>query len=129
MLQGAGEAFSGARRAMSAACPPCWTPPQPTPGLRPDPQQAPGEPPATGLPLASLPSAEHTMSPKCSLTAGKEYTGASPDPPNMENQGPCAPGCSGNGGSLVRPSSEALPQVNVPLGPWGICLGQGLTMA
>lgn len=78
--------------------------PQPTRDLCPDPQQAPGEPPDTGLPLASLPSAEHTMSPKCSLTAGKEYTGASPDPPNMENQGPRAPGYSGNGGSLVRPS-------------------------
>lgn len=95
--RGPETAFSGARRAPSAACPPCWLPLSPPRDLRPDPQQAPGEPPATGLPLASLPPAEHAMSPKCSLAAGKECTGASPDPQTWRTKDPAPQGAQDMG--------------------------------
>lgn len=39
--------------------------------------------------------------------------------PNMENQGPRAPGCSGNGDSLVRPSIRSPPTAKCVAGPLG----------
>lgn len=50
-------------------------------------------------------------------------------PQTWRTKDPAPQGAQEMGALWSGPASEALPQVNVPLGPWGICLGQGLTMA
>lgn len=50
-------------------------------------------------------------------------------PQTWRTKDPAPQGVQEMGALWSGPVSEALPQVNVPLGPWEICLGQGLTMA
>ena len=123
---GANEAPKAPRQRQQAAGAengvPGWegTPQQPWPtqDLHPDPQAPLGSQQLPAFSQPPCPFIEHMVPPKCSFGASKECPGASPDPQKVENQGPWAPPCSGNGSSLVSPSIRGW-------SPGWICLGQG----
>ncbi|VTJ62333.1 Hypothetical predicted protein [Marmota monax] len=114
----------------SAAAPPsARAPASAHPGFYPNQQQAPGShcEPIPQPHSFSL----NTPCPPSSLRANERFLGNSLQPKRIKKQEPWAPPCSGDGSSLVSPSSQRpFPQVTASTGPLErSALGKGRTMA